>query len=243
MSMENYFRELLYMRVGPIVFLIVVFSLVLLASSVMREPMQTQTQPESMSKGSSIKCPKVLIKKGEQLILYDDANNEIQNFASLDEYIDYLKNERARGISCPVLFLQKENDTQGRDVYRVRPGVFDQQGGMAPVDIAPIIDANRKSKIYNVNNYPGFDPLGLQIGVYTQLDAVHDSTEKAKTSDNPMDTNWGGVEFTRDAVESGKYEDNEVGRPTYFNPKTQFFPNLYKEHPVPKSYANTDLSV
>jgi hypothetical protein len=243
MSAENYFRELLYMRVGPIVFLIVVFSLVLLASSVMREPMQTQTQPESKSKGSSIKCPKVLIKKGEQLILYDDANNEIQNFASLDEYIDYLKNERARGISCPVLFLQKENDTQGRDVYRVRPGVFDQQGGMAPVDIAPIIDANRKSKIYNVNNYPGFDPLGLQIGVYTQLDAVHDSTEKAKTSDNPMDTNWGGVEFTQDAVESGKYEDNEVGRPTYFNPKTQFFPNLYKEHPVPKSYANTDLSV
>jgi hypothetical protein len=243
MSAENYFRELLYMRVGPIVFLIVVFSLVLLASSVMREPMQTQTQPESKSKGSSIKCPKVLIKKGEQLILYDDANNEIQNFASLDEYIDYLKNERARGISCPVLFLQKENDTQGRDVYRVRPGVFDQQGGMAPVDIAPIIDANRKSKIYNVNNYPGFDPLGLQIGVYTQLDAVHDSTEKAKTSDNPMDTNWGGVEFTQDAIESGKYEDNEVGRPTYFNPKTQFFPNLYKEHPVPKSYANTDLSV
>jgi len=243
MSAENYFRELLYMRVGPIVFLIVVFSLVLLASSVMREPMQTQTQPESKSKASSIKCPKVLIKKGEQLILYDDANNEIQNFASLDEYIDYLKNERARGISCPVLFLQKENDTQGRDVYRVRPGVFDQQGGMAPVDIAPIIDANRKSKIYNVNNYPGFDPLGLQIGVYTQLDAVHDSTEKAKTSDNPMDTNWGGVNFTQDAVESGKYEDNEVGRPTYFNPKAQFFPNLYKEHPVPKSYANTDLSV
>jgi hypothetical protein len=243
MSAENYFRELLYMRVGPIVFLIVVFSLVLLASSVMREPMQTNMKTRTPNKASSVKCPKVLIKKGEQLILYDDANNEIQNFASLDEYIDYLKNERARGISCPVLFLQKENDTQGRDVYRVRPGVFDQQGGMAPVDIAPIIDANRKSKIYNVNNYPGFDPLGLQIGVYTQLDAVHDSTENAKTSDNPMDTNWGGVEFTQDAIESGKYEDNEVGRPTYFNPKTQFFPNLYKEHPVPKSYANTDLSV
>ena len=243
MLAEDYFRELLYMRVGPIVFLIVVFSLVLLASSVMREPMQTQTQPESKSKGSSIKCPKVLIKKGEQLILYDDADEEIQQFTSLDEYIDYLKNERARGISCPVLFLQKENDTQGRDVYRVRPGVFDQQGGMAPVDIAPIIDANRKSKIYNVNNYPGFDPLGLQVGVYTQLDAVHDSTEKAKTSDNPMDTNWGGVNFTQDSVESGKYEDNEVGRPTYFNPKTQFFPSLYKDHAVPKSYANTDLSV
>ena len=242
MLAEDYFRELLYMRVGPIVFLIVVFSLVLLASSVMQEPMQTQTKTQDKAQ-VQVKCPKVLVKKGEQLILYDDADKEIQQFASLDEYIDYLKNERARGISCPVLFLQSENDTQGRDVYRVRPGVFDQQGGMTPVDIAPIIDANRKSKIYNVNNYPGFDPLGLQVGVYTQLDAVHDSTEKAKTSDNPMDTNWGGVEFTQDAVESGKYEDNEVGRPTYFNPKTQFFPSLYKDHAVPKSYANTDLSV
>ena len=242
MSMENYFRELLYMRVGPIVFLIVVFSLVLLASSVMQEPMQTQTKTQDKAQ-VQVKCPKVLVKKGEQLILYDDADKEIQQFASLDEYIDYLKNERARGISCPVLFLQKENDTQGRDVYRVRPGVFDQDGGMTPVDIAPIIDANRKSKIYNVNNYPGFDPLGLQIGVYNQLDAVHDSTEKAKTSDNPMDTNWGGVNFTQDAVDSGKYEDNVVGRPTYFKPKTQFFPDLYKDHPVPKSYANTDLSV
>ena len=241
MLAEDYFRDLLYMRVGPIVFLIVVFSLVLLASSVMKEPMQTQAQVHD--KAPSVKCPKVLIKKGEQLILYDDADKEIQQFTSLDEYIDYLKNERARGISCPVLFLQKENDTQGRDVYRVRPGVFDQDGGMTPVDIAPIIDANRKSKIYNVNNYPGFDPLGLQIGVYTKLDAVHDSTENAKTSDNPMDTNWGGVNFTQDAVESGKYEDNEVGRPTYFNPKAQFFPDLYKDHPVPKSYANPDLSV
>jgi len=235
----DYFRNLLYMRIGPVIFLIVVFSLVLVASSVMQEPMTQQMPPEQKTK---VKCPKVLIKKGEQLILYDDSNNAIQNFASLDEYIDYLKNERARGVSCPVLFLQQENDAQGKDVYRVRPDVFNQEGGMAPVDIAPIIDANRNSKVYNVNNYPGFDPLGLQIGVYNQLDSVHDSTEKAKISDNPMDSNWGGIEFTQKSVESGKYEDNTVGRPLYFNPKTQFFPDLYKGHAAPKSYSNTDLS-
>ncbi len=205
----------------------------------MQEPMQSQMPPEQKAK---TKCPKVLIKKGEQLILYDDSNNAIQNFSSLDDYIDYLKNERARGVSCPVLFLQQENDAQGKDVYRVRPDVFNQDGGMAPVDIAPIIDANRNSKIYNVNNYPGFDPLGLQVGVYNQLDSVHDSTEKAKVSDNPMDSNWGGIEFTQKSVESGKYDDNAVGRPLYFNPKTQFIPGLYNGHAAPKSYSNTDLS-
>ena len=108
---------------------------------------------------------------------------------------------------------------------------------MAPVNIAPIIDANRNSKKYNVNNYPGFDPNGLQIGVYNALDAVHDSTNNTQISDNPMDANWGGVEVTQQAVDSGKYEENEIVKPTYFNPKTQFFPDVYKDRPNPKSYT------
>ena len=237
-----YFRQLLYMRVAPVIFLIVVFSLVLIASALLEKKEGMQTPPPEKQE-AKIKCPKVLIKKGQDLILYDDSNKEIQRFSNLDEYIEYLKNERARGISCPVLFLQSENDTQGNDVFRVRPDIFNQEGGMTPVNIAPIVDANRSSKIYNVNNYPGFDPVGLQVGVYSALDAVHDSTEKAKLSDNPLDTNWGGVEFTQKAIDSGKYEDNEIVKPTYFKPKTQFFPNLYKDRPPPKSYTNTDLSV
>ena len=230
------------MRVRLIVFLIVVSLFVLVAPCITmenKEPMQLQPEPKS----SKINCPKVLIKKGEQLILYDDADQEITSFNGLDEYIDYLKNERARGISCPVMFLQKENDTQGKDVYRLRPSIFNQQGGMTPVDIAPIIDSSRKSSVYNVNNYPGFDPLGLQIGVYNKLDAIHDSTENTKTSDNPMDTNWGGVEFTQEVVDSGRYEDSEVGKPLYFNSKTRFFPDLYKDQVAPRSYINPNLSL
>ena len=96
------------MRVVPIVFLIVVFSFVLIASVLLDKKEGMQTPPPETEE-AKIKCPKVLIKKGEDLILYDDSNGEIQRFSNLDEYIDYLKNERARGISCPVLFLQNEN--------------------------------------------------------------------------------------------------------------------------------------
>jgi hypothetical protein len=53
-----------------------------------------------------------------------------------------------------------------------------------------------------------------------------------------MDTNWGGVEFTQDAVESGKYNDNMVTKPVYFTPKTQFFPSLYGE-PEPTSFKGS----
>ena len=228
------------MRVVPIVFLIVIFSLTLIVSTFMqkREPMQNDTNHVN----TKSQCPSILIKKGNELILYDDMKNEVQRFTSLDEYIDYLKNERARGIDCPVLFLQSENDAQGNNVFRIRPDVFNQEGGSSPVTVAPILDANRQSKIYNVNNYPGFDPVGLQIGVYSKLDAVHDSTEKSKVSDNPMDLNWGGVEYTQKSIDSGKYEENEVTRPSYFNPKGQFFPELHKEYKNPKSYVSSDLS-
>ena len=34
-------------------------------------------------------------------------------------------------------------------------------------------------------------------------------TDKA-VSTNPMDTNWGGVQYSRDVVKSGYYADNEV---------------------------------
>jgi hypothetical protein len=230
------------MRIFPIVFLIVVFVSVLLVSEFVykKEPMHTQNAVADESNVN--KCPSILIKKGNEMILYDDNKNQINSFSSLDEYIDYLKNERARGIDCPVLFIQSENDAQGNDVYRIRPDIFNQEGGTLPVTVAPVIDASRDSKIYNVNNYPGFDPNGLQIGVYSKLDAIHDSTENSKISDNPMDLNWGGVEFTQKSVDSGKYEDNEVTRPSYFHPTVQFFPDLHTEYKNPKSYVSSDLS-
>ena len=231
------------MRIFPIIFLIVVFVSVLVISEFVNKTESMQTQDAVADENAGKKCPSILIKKGNEMVLYDDKKKEINKFASLDEYIDYIKNERARGIDCPVLFLQSENDTQGNDVYRIRPDIFNQEGGTMPVTVAPIIDASRDSKIYNVNNYPGFDPNGLQIGVYSKLDAIHDSTENAnKISDNPMDLNWGGVEFTQKSVDSGKYEENEVTRPSYFHPKTVFFPELHREYKNPKSYVNADLS-
>jgi hypothetical protein len=44
-------------------------------------------------------------------------------------------------------------------------------------------------------------------------------------SDNPMDPNWGGVEFSQAVVESGKYVENNVyPANTSRGGNTQFFP-------------------
>ncbi len=187
-------------------------------------------------------CGSALIKRGGKLLLFIDPNNKEEipiEFNTLDDYINYLDEQKAKGIDCPVLFLQQENDAQGNDVYRVRPSPFNQAGGMEAVNVVPIKDANRANYPYNSNQYPGFDPLGLQIGVYNELDEIHDSTARANISDNPMDSNWGGVEFTRGKIEGGKYEDNEVTKPLYFKPKTQFLPDTFDRENPPSYIPST----
>lgn len=176
------------------------------------------------------KCPNVLIKKGEKLHLYNTKQPEGPNnpvvFANLDEYIKHLETQRNEGVRCPILYLQQENNTQGEDVYRVRPSPFSLEGGLPPVNpvARPIVDSSRENAPFNSNMYPGFDPYGQYTGVYTKLDAIHDSTRQTPVSDNPMDPNWGGIRHSTSQVESGKYAGNEVGRPQENNPVGNYQP-------------------
>jgi hypothetical protein len=88
------------------------------------------------------------------------------------------------------------------------------------------IDASREDPPYNAGQYAGFDPYGQYIGKYTDLDALHAGTSISnKISDNPMDPNWGGVEFTQKSIDTGKYEDNNVKKPLLYQPKLAFIPN------------------
>jgi hypothetical protein len=215
------------------------------------------------------KCPNMLIQKGGVLLLYNsnkptDDSNPIP-FANLDEYIFYLETQRKNGNDCPVLYLNQESDTQGKDVYRIRPSPFDMQGGLPPVSNAPthrtyvpppptitdinsstlssqiplnttainVVDASRENNPYNAGNYASFDPTGQYVGVFTNLDEIHNSTQQAQFSDNPMDPNWGGVEYTQKMIDTGKYEENNVTKPRLFQPKTAFTP-IDPNRPLPK---------
>lgn len=184
-------------------------------------------------------CPDLLVQKNDRLLLYftnqpkEDGKNPLP-FFSLDDYINYLEIQRNKGIKCPVLFLRQENDAQGNDVYRMRPSPFHLQGGLpATTEVLPkdheivkYLDASRDNGPFNQNNYPGFDPQNMFVGMYTDIDKVHDSTQLAKKSDNAMDSNWGGVEHTNMMVESGKYDENQITRPVLSTPKAAFYPSI-----------------
>lgn len=171
-------------------------------------------------------CPDFLVQYGSKLLLYNTkqpqevGKNPIE-FLHIDDYSKYLEEQKKNGIDCPVLFLQQEMNSQGLDVLRMRPSPVNTMGGLhnataiynKPSLVLPIIDATDDHKPYNENLYYGFDPYGLQIGKYNTLDQIHDSTSANTVSDNPMDDNWGGVLYTKQAVDSGKYKENEVVPP------------------------------
>jgi len=171
-------------------------------------------------------CPDMLFHNGNNLFLYNSKNPVVDGsnpivFNNLDEYITYHNTQKSNGNNCPLLYLVKENNSQGQDVYRIRPSPFDMQGGLSTSDTyvdSPISFLNitiPPSK----DSYSGFDPLNLGVGEYTDLDKIHDSTENQQISDNPMDTNWGGREYTRELVDSGKYDDYNIYRPNLSNSK------------------------
>jgi len=190
----------------------------------------TDSSGNSNDESSDSSCPDLLIRSGNSLLLYNTKKPEVDGinpipFYNLDEYIYYLDIQRKTGNHCPVSYLQEEQNTQGQSTYRIRQNPFQPDGLPSNVDLyknpIPIsnLDSDLQNPPYNANQYPGIDPQGQYIGKYTQLDAIHDATFKGSAlSDNPMDENWGGILYTKTAVDSGKYKENEVAPPTAVGP-------------------------
>jgi hypothetical protein len=121
------------------------------------ESIQTQTKPKNLSD----RCPRVLIKSGNHILLYNSSNFQEEEptvFYNLDEYINYVNYQKSLGNDCPVLFLQQENDAQGNDVYRLRPSPFEQHGGMNPLSVP-----------YGINE--GMTPMNSPAPISTPISA------------------------------------------------------------------------
>jgi hypothetical protein len=213
---------------------------------VLQDPATVQSNTNKKTDTPEL-CPDLLIQRGPIFLLYNTKMPMVQgknplSFNSLDEYSAHFKSLNSTGKSCPPLFLQQENNAQGTDVYRIRPSPFNPFAGV-PSDSALVraydgkvmddLDASRDNG-YNQNMYPGFDPDNLFIGRITALDKVHESTENVKMSDNPMDSNWGGVLYTQAQVDSGKYIENTVTSTNYVTPKgAQNLPFYGPPNPYP----------
>ena len=74
-----------------------------------------------------------------------------------------------------------------------------------------LIDAGRDDAPYNNNSFPAYDPMNLYEGQYTPLDKMfHEQETSGPKSTNAMDVNWGGLEYSEQAVQEGLYEGDYV---------------------------------
>ena len=185
----------------------------------------------SGEKDKDARCPNMLIERDSKYFLYNSKMaivpgvNPIQ-FNNLEEYTEFLDWQRGQGINCPILQLQYSTDPQNNDIYKIKPNIFDNQGGLPDTnrdsdtnsnpepllstDITGIFDANRDDPPYNQGSTYGFDPQNQYIGLQTPLDQIGFQGTK---SPNPMDTNWGGIKYTQKTLElEGKIDSTDDPR-------------------------------
>lgn len=178
---------------------------------------------------SNYRCPNVLIQKGKDFFLFNTKLAKVPGvnplqFASLEDYKEFMDWQRSQGIKCPILYVQQSYDAQGQEVFQQRPDPMDPQGGLGTMppaqdaalnptqDMTLLFDAGRGDPPYNQNSYPSFDPHNQYIGEFTPLDNMDAEAEKLKFSGDAMDPNWSGAAYTQALVARGFYKDNEVYR-------------------------------
>jgi len=198
-----------------LIFVIVLFllGLYLYSSETIKEGFSNSNNDEKTNR-----CPNLLIQKGQRFYLHNTEIAQVPGvnpveFNSLEDYTQFLKWQRSNGIRCPVLYLQQTYNTQGQRSYTVRPSVTDLEGGLPPTNIntntntinPPMKSQDNidKSSYYMSSLYP-LDKSNQA------LNSVKQSEHNMLYSDNAMDPNWGGAEYTQALVDTGYYKGNEV---------------------------------
>ena len=134
-------------------------------------------------------CPTTMIKKGDKIMLYNPELAKIPGvnpliMDSLKDYKEYVKWQRASGLKCPILHLEKAYDAQGNEQYEIKRSFAgadqDLQVGALnhnlPVTqkepkIELLLDAQAQNNAnYNQNQLPAYDPYNQNVGRMTQLD-------------------------------------------------------------------------
>jgi len=188
-------------------------------------------------------CPNLLVQKGKHLHLIYSNKAKIPGvnpviFNNLEEYTEFLKWQRAKGIRCPVLYFQQTYDAQNNVGYRMLPNPIEKQAGLSSftpplAKEQPLYDANHDDLLYNKNDYPGFDPQDQYIGAQTPLDKNFHSSEKI--SPNAMDSNWGGAAYSENLTETGMFAEDT--RKSYDNPYIPRKKNVSFQNEFPSESA------
>jgi hypothetical protein len=174
----------------------------------------------------SLSCPNLLRQEGDMIMLYDltqpGSTTNPAIFHNLAEYAQFVKEQQAQGIHCPILELQTQ--IVGASISNLPPTTPSSN------------ETPSEDKIRFYDKYA----MEVKMGEFKKEDDVIDPDV---VSDNPMDHNWGGIQHSAQSLASGKYDGDMVTKPLYFNIRqngTSFDPE-YPGMPPPPNYVPRDL--
>jgi hypothetical protein len=190
-------------------------------------------------------CPNILIQYDSKYYLFNSNKARITGinpivFKTLEDYNEFLKWQQTVGIKCPVLYVQKTYDAQGKRVFKIRSDVNELKGGLPPSTPSYVLSKPQDTEVVNkstvcensTDDIPGpvIDLLyrtGSDVSEHSTLEQPEQkrrdpsqtdpeflipcpvSTFKS-FSDNPMDINWGGEDYTEKSIKAGKYAGSEI---------------------------------
>jgi len=122
-------------------------------------------------------CPTTMIKNGEQIMVYNPKMAKIPGvnpilLDNIEDYKEYVRWQKKNKLDCPILYLEKVFDTQGQELYEIKPSfdtdipIGSMNHSMPRVTREPkILDASRDDPPYNQNSLPGIDNQNQMIGI------------------------------------------------------------------------------
>tara|TARA_Y100000389_G_scaffold185844_1_gene205626 strand:+ start:466 stop:1038 length:573 start_codon:yes stop_codon:yes gene_type:complete len=162
---------------------------------IIKEPKKILNFNKSKESFVSGNCPTTMIKKGDKIMLYNPELAEVPGvnpliMNSLKDYKEYVKWQRASGLECPILHLEKIYNAQGDEQYEIKRSFAGEDQDIyvgalnhnLPIiqkepKIQFLLDAqSQNNAIYNKNQLPAYDPYNQNIGRITKMD-VNGGTE------------------------------------------------------------------
>ena len=101
---------------------------------------------------SSSECPNLLVQKGKELHLIYSNKARIPGvnpikFKNLEDYVEFLNWQRAKGIRCPVLYFQETYDAQNNKGYRMLPNIVKNKEGFLVIFLEQLRKPNYMMQI------------------------------------------------------------------------------------------------
>lgn len=116
-------------------------------------------------------CPTTMIKNGEHIMVYNPKMAKIPGvnpiiLDNLEDYKEYVRWQKQNKLNCPILHLEKVFDTQGQEMYEIKPsyatdipiGALNHSMPDPSPKHPMMLDASRDNPPYNKHSLPGIDP-------------------------------------------------------------------------------------